>query len=116
MCNFILSSCDFIFFVFLEFSFIYFLFYLKIFLNFFLLLFKYSFLPFPPPFPTTPALPISLPCSYLPIVIVHVSFIIVSVNPSPFSTIIPSPLPSGHCQPVLSFNVFGYTLLACLFC
>ena len=66
--------------------------------------------PFPPPQPSPPPSPVSTA-----VVIVHVSFIIVPVNPSPFSLIIPSPLPSGHCQPVLNFNVFGYILFACSF-
>ena len=53
----------------------------------FLLLFKYSFLPFPPALPTTAALP--PPSRFHPhLVIVHVSFIIVPANPSPFSLII----------------------------
>ena len=52
-----------------------------------------------------------------PLVIVHVSFIIVPANPSPFSPVIPSPLLSHHFQqPVLNFSVFGYILLACSFC
>ena len=75
----------------------------------------YSSLPFPPT-PAQPlALPTSLPLSSPPL-IVHVSFIIVPTNPSPFSPEIPSPLPSGHCQPVLNFSVFGYVLLVSLFC
>ena len=49
-------------------------------------------------------------------IIVNVSFIIVPTNPSPFSPEIPSSLPSGHCWPFLNFSVFGYILLACLFC
>ena len=40
----------------------------------------------------------------------------IPVSPSSFSPIIPSPLPSGYCQLVPNFNVFGYILLACLFC
>ena len=63
---------------------------------------------FLPPLPTTPALLTSLPCFHPPLVIVHVSFIVAPVNPSSFSPIFPSPLPSGHCPPVLNFNVFGY--------
>ena len=47
---------------------------------------------------------------------VHVSFTSVPVIPSPYSPIILSLLPSGHCQPVLNFSVFGYILLACSFC
>ena len=83
----------------------------------FLLLFKYSFLPFPPALPTTSALPISLPCFHpMPLVIFHMSFIIVPAKPSTLSPVIPSPLLSGHCQPVLNFSVSGYILLACSFC
>ena len=70
---------------------------------------------FPPPQANTPALPTSLPVSTPHLVIVHVSFIIVPANPSPFPPEIPSPVPSGHCQPVLKFSVFGYILLACSF-
>ena len=67
--------------------------------------------PSPPPQPSPPPSP-------LPplLVTVHVSFIVVLANYSPFSPIIPSPLPSGHCQPVLNFSVSGYILLACSFC
>ena len=72
-------------------------------------LFKYSFLPFPPTPPHHFSPPYLPPPFSPPLVIVHMSFIIVPVNPSPFSPIIPSPLPSGHCQPVLNFSVFGYT-------
>ena len=82
-------------------------------LHFSLLLFKYSFLLFPPTPPHPLALPASLPFPS-PLVIVHMSFIIVPINPSPFSPIIPFPLPSDHCQPVLNFNVFGYTILCLL--
>ena len=66
--------------------------------------FKYSFLPFPStPLhdPNPPHLPPLFPT---PLVIVQVSFVIVPVNLSSFSPIIPSPLPSGHCQPVLNFS------------
>ena len=58
------------------------------------------------PQPQTSHLP---PISTVPSpAIVHVSFIIVPTNPSPFSPVIPSPVPSGHCQSVLNFSVFGY--------
>ena len=59
----------------------------------------------PPLFPPTP------------LVIVRVSFIIVPTNPSPFSPEIPSPLPSGHCQPVLNFSLSNERLKfsVCLF-
>ena len=95
----------------------FFIFIFIIFLKILLLLFKYSFLPFPPtlaqhlsPLYLPPLFPHPLP------IIVHVSFIIVPANPSPFSPEIPSLLPSGHCQPVLNFSVFAYILLVCLFC
>ena len=65
----------------------------KIYLEIFkiILLFKYSCLhllpttPHPPQ-PSQPPSPVSTP----------------PANPSHFSPIIPSPLPSGHCQPVLN--------------
>ena len=76
-----------------------------------ILLFKYSFLPFPPPQPNPQPFP--PPSHFHPSVIVHTSFIIVPTNPSAFSPEIPSPLPSGHCQPVLNFSVWLY--FACLF-
>ena len=62
-----------------------------------------------PPQISPPPSPVSIP----PLVIVHVSFIVVPVNPSHFPPIIPSPLPSGYCQIVLNFNDWLY--LACLF-
>ena len=83
-------------------------------LIFFLLLFKFSAFfphPSPPPQPSLSPYPISTP-----LVIVHMSFIIFPINPSTFFPIIPSPLPSDHYQPILNFNVFVYTLLACSFC
>ena len=92
----------------------YFIFFSFLLFNF-LLLFKNSYLPFPPTPPHQPSSPYLFPL-FPPLVIVHVSFIIVPVNPSPFSSIIPSPLPSGHCQTVLNFNVSGYILLAHPFC
>ena len=61
-----------------------------------------AFYPHPSPLPQPSPHP--SPVS-TPLVVVHVSFVIVPVIPSPFS-----PLPSDHCQPVLNFNVFGYTL------
>ena len=54
-----------------------------------------------PPISTTPPHP----------VIVHVSFIIVPTNPSSFSPEIPSPLPSGHCQPFLK-EIVGSAVLS----
>ena len=74
-------------------------------LSLFLLLFKYSFLPFP----STPAQHPSPP--HLP----SVSIPTLCFVPSPYSPEISSPLPSGHCQPVLNFSVCGYILLACSF-
>ena len=59
--------------------------------------------PSPPPQPSPPPSAVSTPSHYT----VHVSFIIVPANPSPFFPIIPSPLSSGHCQPVPNFSVFG---------
>ena len=63
-----------------------------------------AFSPTPPRHPSHPHLPPPFPP---PLVTVHVSFIIVPVNPSPFSSIIPSRFPFDHCQPVLNFNVFA---------
>ena len=83
---------------------------------FFFLLVKYSFLPFLPTPGQHFSPPYFPPLFPPPTVIVHVSFIIVPANPSPFSPEIPSLLPSGHCQPVLNFSVFAYILLVCLFC
>ena len=78
-----------------------------LFFNIFLLLFKYSFLPFPHP----PHLPPLLPP---PHIIVHVSFLVVPENPSPFSHIIPSNLPSGYSQIVHYFNISAiFCLLVC---
>ena len=80
------------------------------------LLFKYSFLPFPPtplPNPSHPHLPALIPSG---LGFGHVSFIVASENLSPYSPIIPSYFPSGYCQIVLNFNVSGYILLACFFC
>ena len=63
--------------------------------------------------PRTPAKPSPSLASTLPLSFVHVSFIVVPENPSPFSPFIPSTLPSGYCQIVLNFNDSGYILLAC---
>ena len=68
-------------------------------------MFNYSFLPFAPTTPHHPSRPHLLPPFLSPLVIVHVSFIIVPANPSPFTPIIPTPLPSAHCQPVVNFGV-----------
>ena len=49
--------------------------------------------PSPSPLPTTLALPTCVHCFHPPFVIVHMSFIIVPVNPSPFPLLsLPSPL------------------------
>ena len=72
-----------------------------------------AFSPTPAQNPSPPHLP---PISTFPPIIIHVSFIIVPANNLPFPPEISSPLPSGHCQPVLNFSVFGYILLVCFFC
>ena len=77
---------------------------------FIFLLFKYSCLHFPPTIPPHPSHlhlpPLILPA---PLGFVHVSFIDVPENPSPFSHHYPlPPSPSGYCQFVLNFNVSGY--------
>ena len=70
--------------------------------------------PYPPPQPTSPVFtapsPPAPPC-YCPGVLYNCF-----CKPFTLSPTIPSPLPSGRCQPVLNFNVFGYILLACSFC
>ena len=55
------------------------------------------------------------PPPHLPLGFVHVSFIIIPET-TPLPPIISSRLPSGYCQIVLNFNVFGYILFACFFC
>ena len=66
---------------------------------------------FPSPLSPTP------PSVLSPFGFVHGSLILVRWWPFPFfAPLSPSPLPSGHCQFVLYFNVSGSTLLACLFC
>ena len=76
-----------------------------------------SFFPITLPCPTHSHLPHSvLPPPLALVVLVHGSFIHVPW-PFPFFTLLsPCPAPSGHCQFVLYFHVFGSTLLACLFC
>ena len=65
----------------------------------------------PPAQPSSPPSRDSTPLGF-----VHMSyFIVVPKNPSPFSPIILSYLPSGYCLFVLYFNVSGYILLACFF-
>ena len=59
----------------------------------------------------------SLPPSHFhPRIIVHVSSIIILAKPSPLSPEILFPLPSGHCQLILNFSIFGHILLVYLFC
>ena len=72
-----------------------------------------AFSPHPSPTPQSSHLPSLFPpppTHYCPC-----SFIIVPPNPSSFSPEIPSPLSSGHCQPVLNVSVFGYILLVVCF-
>ena len=73
-----------------------FLFLFTYFVNIFLLMFKYSFLPFPPTPPTTL------------LVIVHRPFILFPANPSPFSSIIPSPL--------VTVGLFSISMSLVMFC
>ena len=73
----------------------------------FLLLFKYSCLHFPPPLPSTPAIPISHPQSYPPLVLSMSPLYMFLDDPYPFSPIVPSYLSSGYCQFVLYF-IFSY--------
>ena len=83
----------------------------------FLLMFEYSCLhflitTFPHPTHThlSPSIP---PC----LGSVHGSLIHVNLHPFPFFPMLfPFPLPSGHCQFVVDFNVSGYIWLASLFC
>ena len=93
--------------------------YLFFFSNFIVIQVQFSaFSPYLSLTPRPPHLPpVSTTLPYPPPpVIVHVSFIIVPTNPSPFSPEIPSPLPCGQCWLFLNFSVFSYILLACLFC
>ena len=73
--------------------------------------------PFSPttfPCPTAPHLP---PSILPPFGFVHGSSIHVPWWPFPFfPPLFSSPIPCVYCQFVLNFNVFGYSLLACLFC
>ena len=67
----------------------------------------------PPPYPPPP--PTFNPPSHVGFV--HGSFIHVPWQPFPFFPPLPSfSLPSGLCQFVLHFSVFGFILLICLFC
>ena len=68
---------------------------------------------FLPPLPPTPATPTSHPWSCPTFGFVHVSFIHVPDNTSPFSPIIPSHLPSGYyCQFVLKTTMrYHFTLV-----
>ena len=63
------------------------------------------------PHPSTPpqANPLPSSTSTLCLDFIHVSFIVVTENPSPT---IPSPHPSDYCQIVLNFSVSGYILFA----
>ena len=72
---------------------------------------------FAPLLPLTPAIPTSHPWYYpLPLVLsMCPSYMFLKTLPLPHS-IIPSHLPSGHCQFVLNFTISHYILLACLFC
>ena len=79
-------------------------------------LFKYSFLYFHPHHSPTTLIPISHPQSYPPLALSIGALYMFLDDPSLFSLIIPSHLPSGYCQFVFNFNVSGYILLACLFC
>ena len=66
-------------------------------------MFKYSFLPFPFTSPPDPSHPYLLPLIPSPLGFVHVSFIVVSENPSPFPPPFPpqpSPPPSPHPTPL----------------
>ena len=64
-------------------------------------------------FPTPHLPPSILP----PFDFVRGSFIHVPWRPFSFFPLLsPFPLPSGYCQLVLYFNVFGHILLACLLC
>ena len=80
------------------------------FFSHFLLLFKYSCLHFPPtqpsPLPTLDPTPFDF---------VHVSFIHVPENPSPFSLFPPlsPPLPSGYCLFLISMSLVIFCLLIC---
>ena len=85
------------------------------FLFMFFLLFKYICLHFHPSTAPRPTHPASHPQSY-PLWLCPCVLYICSLMDLPlFSSIIPSPLPSGYCQFVLYFNVFDYIFFACLF-
>ena len=87
------------------------------FFKIYVLLFKYSFLHFPTNASPAPPTPTSQLQSYPQFGFVHGSFIQVSWWSFPiFLLLSPYPLPPGHCQFVLYFNVSGSVLLACLFC
>ena len=70
---------------------------------------------FPSPLRPTPAIPISHTWSS-PFGFVHVSFIHVPDNPSPFSPVIPSHLPSSYCPFVFNFSVSGYIFFYFFYC
>ena len=82
--------------------------------KFFLLLFKYSFLPFLPSSPHHPRTP-QLPPLFPPhLIIVHVSFITVPANPSPFSPINPLPSPLWSLSACSQFQCL-WLYFTCLF-
>ena len=68
--------------------------------------------PHPPPQRSPPPSPASTPSWFYPCVLYSCSW-----KPfPPFPPFIPSHLFSGYYQIVLNLNVYGYILLACLFC
>ena len=76
----------------------------------FLLLFKYSFLPFPPTPPYQPSPPHLLPLFLPPLIIDHMSFIIVPVNPSPFSPLSPP------FSPLVTVSLFSISVPLVILC
>ena len=60
--------------------------------------------------------PISHPRFYPPLALSMCPLYMFLDDPSPYSPVILSHLPSGYCQIVLYFNVSSYILPACLFC
>ena len=71
---------------------------------------------FLPPLPSSP-FPTFHPWSYPPLALSMDPLYLFFDDPSPFSSVVPSSLPSSsYGQFVLYFNIFGCILLACLFC